>query len=581
MSFADRAVTAPDPEDERETVVFRIPRQFGPPPAHQRRLRARRALRRWWLAHWGGAAMLTPVLVGAGLVTGWNLQGWPGRLDDDEGTYVAEAWAMLSTHHLSNYTYWYDHPPLGWAQIAVFGWLAGGFRQAASAVMLGRDFMWCVTLVSCVLLYVLCRRLGLRRATACAAVALFAASPLALMYHRMVSLDNIAVAWLLASLAIAASRRHSLASAFWSGVTLAVAIGSKETIVILVPGVVWVLWQHTDRRTRRWHFGIFGVTVCLLLAGYPLFALLRGELLPGHGHVSLLSSLWWQFVGRAGSGSPLTVGSTSRWLVNTWFDLDPCLLGLGIAAAVPALLVRRLRPAAIALLTEVLVPFKGGYLPYFYVTAMLPFAAVCVAGAGEELLLRFGGPRFDGRRFGSLWVRQAGRAVTAACMLGLAVVAGPQWAGELAVQSQLRGDAGELAATRWIEQNVASTEVVAVDDYLWPDLKLAGMNPVWVWKADGDPEVSRAVLPDGWQSIRFVVLTPKTVILLNQLPTLAEAVRHSVVLANFGQGVTVREVLSAPASPTAMTEALGPPPPPAAPPTARPARAGPAGMHRM
>ncbi|HEY5396594.1 MAG TPA: hypothetical protein VIL16_14480, partial [Trebonia sp.] len=27
--------------------------------------------------------------------TAWNLQGWPGRADEDEGTYVAEAWAII------------------------------------------------------------------------------------------------------------------------------------------------------------------------------------------------------------------------------------------------------------------------------------------------------------------------------------------------------------------------------------------------------------------------------------------------------------------------------------------------------
>lgn len=43
----------------------------------------------------------------------WNLQGYPGRADDDEGTYVARAWAMLYEHHLSNYTYFWDHPFFG------------------------------------------------------------------------------------------------------------------------------------------------------------------------------------------------------------------------------------------------------------------------------------------------------------------------------------------------------------------------------------------------------------------------------------------------------------------------------------
>ena len=532
-----------------DTIIIRIPRQPGPREARGPRSR------RWWRAHWRSAAVLVPVLTVAGVVTGWNLQGWPGRVDDDEGTYVAEAWAMLYQHHLSHYTYWYDHPPLGWAQIALFGWLTDSFHRVSSAVMLGREFMWCLTLAGCVLLFVCCRRLGLRRVTACVAVTLFVVSPLAVWYHRMVSLDNLGTVWLLAALAIAASRRHSLGAAFWSATALAIGILSKETVVILAPAVVCVLWQHTRRRTRRWNLGIFGVTLGLLLAGYPLFAALRGELLPGQGHVSLLWSLWWQFLGRTGSGSPLTGGSTSHWLLDLWLQLDPWLLGAGIALAVPALLVRRLWPVSLGLLIQVLVPMKGGYLPYFYVTSVLPFAAVLVAGAGEALwfpgeALWFSGGtrwlRFTGRR-----ARWAGRGAVAACAFAFAAGVAPQWWGELSAQARVQGDAGSMAATRWVEGNLPRSALVVVDDYIWPDLKTHGMNPLWMWKVGGDPQVSQVDLPDGWRSIRYVVVTYQTASMLNQMPVLAAAVSHSVVAAAFDDGVTVREVLPVPPSPDA------------------------------
>lgn len=538
MSLETRA----DPD--ADTIVIRIPRQAGPPAAREPRLR------RWWRAHWAGIAMLTPVLLFAGTVTGWNLQGWPGRIDDDEGTYVAEAWAMLYEHHLSHYTYWYDHPPLGWAQIAAFGWLTDGYHRVTSDVMMGRQFMWCLSMAACVLLYVFCRRLGLRRVTACAAVALFAASPLAVMYHRMVSLDNIGTVWLLASLAIAASRRHSLAAAFWSGATLAVGILSKETVVILTPAVVWVLWQHTHRRTRRWNLGIFAVTLSVLLAGYPLFAALRDELMPGQGHVSLLRSLWWQFAARAGSGDPLVSGSTSNWLVHVWLGVDPWLVGAGMAVMVPALWVRRLRPAAVGLLIQVLVPFKGSYLPYFYVTSVLPFAAICLAGAFEVPWLRFSGPRS----------RRVSQAAAAAAAFALAAAVIPQWWGELSAQSGIAGDSASMAATRWVETNLPRDATVVTDDYIWPDLKTHGMNPLWEWKVNGDPRVNEVTLPQGWKSIQFVVLTPESSESLSQMPTLAQAVSHSIVLKDFGQGITLREVLTDPVSRAATAAALNPPP---------------------
>src|SRR5215471_18486441 len=177
----------------------------------------------WLRRHYVGAAVLVPLLVVVGLANAWNLQGWPGRVNDDEGTYVAEAWAMLAEHHLSHYTYWYDHPPLGWALIAGWAWLTDGFHRYPSAVMLGREVMWLANLVACALLYTLARRLQMRRVAAAAAVLVFGLSPLAIYYHRMVFLDNVATMWVLASLAIAASSRRSLAAALWSGVCFAVA----------------------------------------------------------------------------------------------------------------------------------------------------------------------------------------------------------------------------------------------------------------------------------------------------------------------------------------------------------------------
>jgi 4-amino-4-deoxy-L-arabinose transferase-like glycosyltransferase len=141
------------------------------------------------------------------LATAWNLEGFPARVDDDEGTYVAQAWAILYEHTLTHYSYWYDHPPLGWIQIAAFAWVTDGFDRVADAVYVGREFMWCLTLVGCVLVYALCRRLGLRQATSAVAVLLFGLSPIAQYFHRMVSLDNLETIWVLAALVAATSAK--------------------------------------------------------------------------------------------------------------------------------------------------------------------------------------------------------------------------------------------------------------------------------------------------------------------------------------------------------------------------------------
>src|SRR5437667_261399 len=78
-------------------------------------------------------------------------------------------------------------------------------------------------------------RLGRRRWAAAAAVLLFAASPLAVPYHRMVLLDNLAVPWLLAAFGLALSPQRRLWAAAGSGLCFAAAVLSKETVLVLLP----------------------------------------------------------------------------------------------------------------------------------------------------------------------------------------------------------------------------------------------------------------------------------------------------------------------------------------------------------
>src|ERR1700722_5795925 len=180
------------------------------------------------------ASLLAILLIIVGLATAWNLEGFPARVDDDEGTYVAQAWAIIYQHTLTHYSYWYDHPPLGWIQIAAFAWVTDGFDRVADAVYVGREFMWCLTLVGCVLVYALCRRLGLRQATSAVAVLLFGLSPIAQYFHRMVWLDNIETVWVPAAL-VAATSATAVAGAVagWgpavrTGICTAFAVLSKE-----------------------------------------------------------------------------------------------------------------------------------------------------------------------------------------------------------------------------------------------------------------------------------------------------------------------------------------------------------------
>jgi hypothetical protein len=489
--------------------------------------------RAWARAHKPSLISLGIALVLVGVATAWNLQGWPGRIDDDEGTYVAEAWAMISPHHLAHYTYWYDHPPLGWAQLAAYIRLTDGFARYPSAVMVGREFMLVVTLASSVLLYVLGRRLEFRRTAAAVTVVLFGLSPLAVYYHRMVSLDNIGTLWLIAAMVVATSRRRNLAAAFWAGVFSTMALLSKETLGLLVPVVFWIIWQQAQRHTRKWHLAIYAATVALFSAFYPLYAVLRGELIPGSGHVSLIWAMWWQLVERTGSGFIFSGGTAAHGLLTLWFQTDRWLLCAGAALVPTGLLIRRLRPVALGLLIQVVMAMTGGYLPFFYVTAMIPFAALLIGGIAD-----------------TLWEPASSRIVENICRL-LVVAAGiaalvlvvPQWGSALVRQAGQNGDGNSLTATAWVEKHIPKGDVVVVDDYFWADLKRAGLNPLWVQKTDSNAD-SQGELPHGWRSIGYIVMDGQFDGQLGQLPLLKQAFDHSVPVANFGDGIVVRHVIT-------------------------------------
>ena len=61
-----------------------------------------------------------------------------------------------------------------------------------------------------------------------------------------------------------------------------------------------------------------------------------------------------------------------------------------MAATLPGLFTRRLRPLAFGLLLQTAMALTGGYLPYFYVTAMIPFAALLIGAAPTLINFFFG-----------------------------------------------------------------------------------------------------------------------------------------------------------------------------------------------
>src|SRR5438477_5550899 len=164
------------------------------------------------------------------------------------------------------------------------------------------------------MVYVLARRIGIRRLFAALAVLLFTLSPLALHYQRMVLLDNIALAWLLGSLVLASTPRRNLWCYTASAICMAFAVLTKETFLLFAPAVLLIVWRSAHATTRRFALTLFSALFVLVASFYPLFALLRGELFQGAHHTSLMYGIHFQ-LSRQGGGSIFNSHSATRSLV--------------------------------------------------------------------------------------------------------------------------------------------------------------------------------------------------------------------------------------------------------------------------
>jgi Dolichyl-phosphate-mannose-protein mannosyltransferase len=467
-----------------------------------------------------------------------NLTRSPARLDD-EGTYMAQAYAMVKWGELAHYTYWYDHPPAGWLQLALWTAISGP-DLGGNVIAAGRYLMVVVAVITAALLWALARRIEMSRWASAAAVAVFALSPLAISLGRTVYLDNLATAWVLAALVLLCSPRHRLSAMFGAATCFGIAVLTKETMLLLLPMFAWLVWTRTAPATRRYALAVFVAMFGVVVSTYVLMAVLRGELVPGPGHVSLWDGIRFQLWERTTGGTLDDPYSLKRHTVNEWLKLDPALPFLAVPIALAALFVKRLRPFAVGLVILIATILRPGYLPVPFVLSALPLTALLAAGIGEvaqHYLFHTVRPRsVVVRRFRVPALAAGALIVSIAVSLWL-----PTYHGLMASNDDL----SMRQTLKWIEQNVPKTDRLIVDDAFWVDLIRDGRNRhnvVWAYKVDTDDQV-QGWAPKGWTDYDWVVAT--TNLRANMPPNgiLADAVAHSQPAATFGSGRTRVEVL--------------------------------------
>jgi len=487
---------------------------------------------------------LTALTAAAAVLSLWNLNGAPSY-QDDEGTYTAQAFTVHSGS-LAPYTYWYDHPPLGWIQIAALNWIPSLLRLGDGTTIGATRYVISLYFVaSAVLLYMIGRRIGMRIPFAVLTTVLFILSPLSLVLGRQIYLDNIGVPWLLLAFYLALSSRDALWHHVGAGIAFAIAVLSKETLSIFGPALLLALMYRPKWSNRSFSVVGFLTAGGLLLAFYPLSALLRNELLSGPDHVSLQDALAYQFLNRSGSGTIFEEGSSRAELLAGWLYFDKYLIAAGLGAAVVCLLRRQTRILFVAIATFATPILLGqGYLPAMYIIGVIPFlalacgSAVDIAWSGVDKLAQ------RASRLTAL-LRATFVAVLSASLLLMSL---PQWFEQDRTLLTAQANSNWRSAMTWVQDNVSRNDVVLAPYSMWNDLNSSGWNNAWTMIVTEKPDLDKEFdikRPEGWREIQWIVVGPsvRTNIDSLGLSRVKTALQNSEEVQSFGEW-SVHRVLS-------------------------------------
>jgi hypothetical protein len=448
---------------------------------------------------------LTLVLTIVAILYGVNLHGYPEFGNDDEGTYFAQAWAVANHGVMAHYTYWYDHPPVGWIQLAVLlqplQWIWGGDNVPVQTA--GRGMMALIAVVSAALVYKISRTLGMPKFVALAVPLVWALSPITIGYGRQIFLDNIALVWLLASFTLVIGKpklQHHIAA----GAAFGMAVLSKETAAVALPAILAALWVSAWARTRAFSFVGFLGTGALLISGWLLFAIIKNELLPGPGHVSLWETIVWQLHGRGGAGFMFTEGSSASYTLKEWLRQDPYLVIAGMMLSLVGLFFRQARGIAVVPVVYLIVALRGGYIPAMYIITPLPFFAIIIVYLVWRLWQA--AHKFRGA------IKWPGRAVIAALVAASMIIITPSWSAVSTSALTENRNAPYQEALAYVDANLPRGTTVLTDDNVWNDMVKMGWSadgwsgPLWHFKLDRDPLARIENLPGDWRDVDYIFL---------------------------------------------------------------------------
>ena len=488
-----------------------------------------------------------------------NMLSFP-YFENDEGIYLSQGWAVLTGKGLANYTYWYDHPPVGWMQIALWLGLTGGPLTFGVSVVSGRILMLLVHIGSSFFLFRLGQKITGNVYVGAVSVALFSLSPLGTYFQRRLLLDNFMIFWILATLYLILCRyKSSLGAIVLSAVTYGIALLSKEICVVFLPALLYMLWTRLDRRHRTLALTAWLSIVFIIGLQWFAYALFKGELFQSgtwlggtHEHVSLLETLQYQASRSNGYGIFSLDNDFWHTMREYWLTRDPFIVVAGPVATLINLLLgwrkRQLWLAALPSLCMLLFLARGALVIEYYIIPAIPLFALNFAVLGYEVFKAYRRWVFKpvGRR-----LQPALRVGEGLLLLGLMATFGNYILWNAAGKNNFQSDQTmqQVEAMSWVEHNLPQDAFIVTDQYDLLDLQQAGMLKAHShWKVSRDPDIRKKILRDDWHNIDYIMATPQVIndIDTANLDILKVARDHSSIIKTFvgqaGWNIEVRKI---------------------------------------
>jgi endo-1,4-beta-D-glucanase Y/4-amino-4-deoxy-L-arabinose transferase-like glycosyltransferase len=458
--------------------------------------------------------ILTLVLLVSGFSHGYNMRNYP-YYESDEGTYTSQAWSILTKGELAPYTYWYDHPPLGWITLALWAKiLPNDFFTFGTSIDTGRVLMLLVHLVSTALIFFITKRLTKSNGIAAVVCLLYSLSPLGIYFRRRVLLDNLMNMWLLASLAILFFRRVTLKHFALSGLLFAFAFLTKISALFFAPTLVYIILTSKYRAHKLFRSAAWIAVAGLTISIYPLYAMLKGEFLPasvtGGQHVSLIESLVFQ-MSRGQSTLFFKQGSDFMVVFHDWLLRDkPYVILIGVILVTSMILAFRNRMARIFLvgsLFYILFLIRGNIVINFYIIPLISFVAI-LAGICIHHLMEY--VALHRQKFAKIPARWYTAIPTALVVLILGYYS------LIATTKHLTADevTNQRMATIWIKDNLSPDADIIIDDIMLVELRdpryhndKVFTNAEWFYKVSRDPAIRDEKYNGTWRTFDYIGLT--------------------------------------------------------------------------